>query len=81
MADFIPEDVLQEIEELKKLGKFEEATRIVNSFLVENPTNEDALLQIADIKLREGNLKAAWKAIDFFNVSKNYKDPVGLYVK
>lgn len=80
-SSYIPDSVIDEIEELKELGKFDEAMRIINSFLTKNPKNEDALLQVADIQYRNGEISKATKAIDFLNAQKNNEDPLGLYIK
>jgi len=53
MADYIPDSLIKEVEELKKIEKFDEAMRIINSILSKNPNNEDALLQVADIQYRQ----------------------------
>jgi hypothetical protein len=53
MTNYIPESVIDEVEELKNIGKFDEAMRIINSILSSNPNNEDALLQVADIQYRK----------------------------
>ena len=53
MSTSIPTQVLQEIEELKKSGRFDEAIRVVNTILSKDPSNEDALLQIADIQYQK----------------------------
>jgi len=81
MTHYIPDSVIDEVEELKELGKFDEAMRVVNSILFRNPTNEDALLQVADIQYRTGEISKATKAIDFLNAQKNHEDPLGLYIK
>jgi len=81
MSSYIPEFVIDEIEELKELGKFDAAMNIINKFLIKNPSNEDALLQVADIQYRSGDISKATKAIDFLNAQKNNKDPLGLYIK
>ncbi len=78
---YIPEDIVNEIEELKELWKFDEAMRIVNSILLKNPSNEDALLQVADIQYRTWEISKATKAIDFLNAKKLNKDPLWLYIK
>ena len=76
MSDYIPESIIDEIEELKELGKFDEAMRIINSILVQNPDNENALLQVADIQYRTGEISKATKAIDYLNAKKNNEDPL-----
>ena len=80
MADYIPEQLLDEIEQLKDSGKFDEAIRVVNTILARDPSNEDALLQIADIQYRKGEINKADKAVDFLNATKK-NDPLGLYIK
>jgi DNA-binding SARP family transcriptional activator len=52
MSKYIPESVLDEVEKLKNQRKFDEAMKMVNSILSEDPHNEDALLQVADIYYR-----------------------------
>lgn len=81
MSSYIPDSVINEVEELKELWKFDDAMRIINSFLTQNPNNEDALLQVADIQYRSGEIGKATKAIDFLNAQKNNEDPLGLYIK
>ena len=81
MTSYIPESVMDEVEELKKIEKFDEAMRIVNSILSKNPNNEDALLQVADIQYRQWEIWKATKAIDFLNSKKENQDPLGLYIK
>lgn len=81
MVAYIPKSLIDKIEELKDLWKFDEAMRITNWLLVNDPNDEDALLQIADIQYRKGEINKAWKAIDFLNSKKNNEDPLGLYIK
>lgn len=81
MPVYIPESLVQEIEELKELGKFDEAIKKVNSILFRDPHNEDALLQITDIQYRRWEIGKATKAIDFLNSKKNSADPLVLYIK
>jgi len=81
MISYIPESVIDEVEELKNIWKFDEAMRIVNWILSKNPNNEDALLQVADIQYRKGEIGKATKAIDFLNSQKNNEDPLWLYIK
>jgi len=78
---YVPESVINEVEELKEIWKFDEAMRIVNSLLAQNPKNEEALLQVADIQYRNWEISKATKAIDFLNAQKNNEDPLGLYIK
>ncbi len=81
MIKYIPDTLLDEIEELKDLWKFDEAMRIINGVLIDDPNNEDALLQVADIQYRKWEIWKAGKAIDFLNSQKNNEDPLWLYVK
>ena len=81
MPVYIPESLVNEIERLKDLWKFDEAIRKVNSILFKDPNNEDALLQVTDIQYRKGEIGKAAKAIDFLNSKKNNADPLGLYIK
>lgn len=81
MIKYIPESLLDELEELKDLWKFDEAMRIINWVLIDDPHNEDALLQVADIQYRKWEIWKASKAIDFLNSEKNNEDPLWLYVK
>lgn len=78
---YIPESLIDEIEELKELWKFDEAINLVNSILSRDPRNEDAILQIADIQYRKGEIGKADKAVDFLNAQKKHNDPLGLYIK
>lgn len=78
---YIPDSLINEIEELKELGKFDEAIAKVNSILIKDPHNEDALLQVTDIQYRKGEIGKAAKAIDFLNTNKNHTDPLWLYIK
>ncbi|MDR2540999.1 MAG: tetratricopeptide repeat protein [Candidatus Peribacteria bacterium] len=77
---YIPEELLDEIETLKDSGKFDEAIRKVNVILSKDPSNEEALLQIADIHYRRNEIDKADKAVDFLNTQKK-NDPLGLYIK
>jgi tetratricopeptide (TPR) repeat protein len=81
MNSYIPEQLIDEIEQLKELNKFDEAMKKINSILVKDPNNEDALLQVTDIQYRQGEIGKASKAIDFLNAKKNHEDPLGLYIK
>ena len=73
---YIPEALIEEIEELKDLGKFDEAIQLVNKILSRDPSNEDAILQIADIQYRRGEIGKADKAVDFLNAQKRNNDPL-----
>lgn len=76
----IPTQVMKEIETLKANKKFDEAIKLVNAILSKDPTDEDALLQIADIQYQKGEIEKADKAITFLNQKKK-NDPLALYIK
>jgi len=73
--------VINTIEKLKKEKKYDEAMKVANHVLIKDPTNEQALLQVADIQYRKGDMDKASKAVDRLNHNNNNNDPVGLYVK
>jgi len=45
--------VLERLESLKAAGDFQGALVLVNTILTKDPSNEEALLQVADIKYRK----------------------------
>ena len=67
---YIPEALIEEIEELKDLGKFDEAIQLVNKILSRDPSNEDAILQIADIQYRRGEIGKLIKPLIFSMLRK-----------
>ncbi|HCB52006.1 TPA: hypothetical protein DEP21_05610 [Patescibacteria group bacterium] len=81
MCSYIPNQLIDEIEQLKELGRFDDAMKKINTILFRDPTNEDALLQVTDIQYRQGEIGKASKAIDFLNAKKKNEDPLGLYIK
>ena len=80
MDKYIPEEVLDEIAKLTDEWKYDEAIEMVNKILTRDPKNEQALLMIADIQYRQGNMDWADKAVTFLNSTKK-DDPLWLYVK
>jgi thioredoxin-like negative regulator of GroEL len=62
---YVPQDFYQQIEKLKKSGKFTDALKMVNSVLVSDPEDPEALMQIADIQYQSGEVEKAEKAVDF----------------
>ncbi len=80
MDKYIPEEVLDEITKLTDEWKYDEAIEMVNKILTRDPKNEQALLMIADIQYRQGNMDWADKAVTFLNSTKK-DDPLWLYVK
>lgn len=80
MATYIPDKLIDQIEALKESWDFNGAIKLVNSILTRDPSNEEALLQIADIHYRQNDVDKADKAVDFFNSNKK-DDPLGLYIK
>ena len=77
----LSDSLLAQIEAHKEAGEHEQALKLVNRILAKDPSHEDALLQIADIQYRQGELDKAAKAIDFLNTQKKHQDPMALYVK
>ena len=80
MDKYVPEEVLDEIAKLTDEWKYDEAIEMVNRILTRDPKNEQALLMIADIQYRQGNVDWADKAVTFLNSTKK-DDPLWLYVK
>jgi tetratricopeptide (TPR) repeat protein len=78
---FLADSQLHTIEEYKKKWMYDEAISYINAFLVKEPTNEELLLQIADLQYKKWEIDRATKAIDFLNTQTNNEDPMGLYVK
>lgn len=81
MVTYIPPQLIQDIESLKKEGKFEDALKLVNHILVKDPSNKDALMQVADIQYRKWEIHKAEKPIDFILKHYGKDDPMYLYVK
>lgn len=80
MSTYIPEEMLDHINQLTESGKYDEAIKTVNEILVRDPKNEQALLLVADILYRQWNMDWADRAVGFLNSTKE-NDPLGLYVK
>ncbi|USN56926.1 MAG: hypothetical protein H6766_00110 [Candidatus Peribacteria bacterium] len=78
---YIPYEAHQQLESLKATGQWGDAIALINKYLAKDPTNEEALLQIADINYRRGEIDMAEKAVDFLNSTKGEEDPMALYVK
>lgn len=77
---YIHEQVLDQIAILKQEGKFEAALKLVNRYLVDDPSNQTLLMEIADIHYRTGELDKSAKPVDFL-LSQNPHDPMNLYIK
>lgn len=77
---YIPDSFRDDVEDLKKEGKYEQALKKVNHILMSNPTDEWALLQVVDIEYRRGELQRAEKPIDFLMHTKK-DDPMHMYIK
>jgi antitoxin component HigA of HigAB toxin-antitoxin module len=52
MNNYIPQSIIEKVERLKEEAKYDEALEIINNFLIKDPNNEEALLQVADIQYR-----------------------------
>ncbi|MBQ5945381.1 hypothetical protein IJL65_03140 [bacterium] len=53
MDTYIPEELEKQILQLAESGKYDEAISLVNKILAKDPTNEQALLMVTDIKYRQ----------------------------
>lgn len=78
---YIPDDIYDRIEELKKKWDLNDALEIVNSILVKDPCNEKALFQVVDIEYLRWNISNAEKPVDFLMRFKWTDDPMTYYVK
>lgn len=72
--------MLEEIEALKQQGKYDEALSRVNSLLVRDPKNKEALYQVADIEYRRWEILKAEKPVDFLLDSYD-EDAMWWYIK
>ena len=79
---YITTQFQDEILSLKKSGEYEKALNMLNSVLVTDPSNEFALLEIADIKYNLWDLAAAEKPVDFLLTQQSAGDEsLKYYVK
>ncbi|HMT01284.1 MAG TPA: hypothetical protein PKC14_03070 [Candidatus Absconditabacterales bacterium] len=78
---YIHQDILDSIDRYKQQGKFSEALKLVNSILIKDPNNQEALIQVADIEYRKGEISNAQKPIDYLLKIKGETDPMSLYIK
>ncbi len=78
---FLADEQTNLINNYVEAGNYDEAINYINSLLVNDPTNEELLLMIADIQYKKGEINKASKAVDFLNANTDNKDPMGLYVK
>lgn len=78
---YVHPKIYDQIENLKKEWKLQEALKLVNSILVSDPENADALMEVSDIHYRSGQIKKANKPIDFLLANGKEDDPMILYCK
>ena len=78
---FLADSQISIIDTYVQAWKYEDAISYINEFLVNDPTNDELLLMIADIQYKKWEIGKASKAIDFLNEQSEHKDPMGLYVK
>lgn len=78
---YIHQDILDSIDRYKQQGKFWEALKLVNSILIKDPSNQEALIQVADIEYRKWEINNAQKPIDYLLKIKWETDPMSLYIK
>lgn len=76
----IPKPLLEKIEQYKRDGKFEDALKLVNQELSKNPSNKEALFQVADIQYRKWEIMRAEKPIDFLLQGAD-TDAMSFYIK
>lgn len=77
---YIHDSVMDQIATLKSQGRFHDALKLVNSYLVDDPSNQDLLMEIADIHYRKGELDKSSRPVDFL-LSQNPEDPMNWYIK
>ena len=78
---FLADSQITTIDTYVQAWKYDDAISYINNFLVNDPTNDELLLMIADIQYKKWEIGKASKAIDFLNDQADHKDPMGLYVK
>lgn len=76
----IPDPIVQKIEKLKNAWKYDEALKVVNRELAKDPSNKEALFQVADIEYRKGEILRAEKPIDFL-LKDASDDAMSYYIK
>lgn len=79
---YITSQFQDEIFMLKKSWEYEKAIEKLNSILSSDPTNEFALLEIADIKYQMWDIESAEKPVDFLLTQQTFWDEsLKYYVK
>lgn len=78
---FLADSQISTIDTYVQAWKYDDAISYINNFLVNDPTNDELLLMIADTQYKKWEIGKASKAIDFLNDQADHKDPMGLYVK
>lgn len=78
---FLADEQINLVNQYVHAGQYNDAIAYINSLLVNDPSNEELLLMIADIQYKQGEIAKATKAVDFLNAQHDHKDPMGLYVK
>ena len=76
----IPQIVLEDIESLKAQWRYDDALKKVNGLLSRDPTNREALYQVADIEYRRWEISKAEKPVDFL-MRSNKDDAMSWYIK
>ncbi len=77
---YISWDFFEKIQNLKSNWEYDKALEMVNSVLCDDPNNEDALFEVADILYLKWDIISAEKPIDFL-LKHNNNDPMSYYVK
>lgn len=78
---FLADSQISMIDTYVQAWQYDDAINYINQFLVNDPSNDELLLMIADIQYKKWEISRASKAIDFLNSQTDHKDPMGLYVK
>lgn len=76
----LPEKLIQRLEKLKQEQRFNDALKLINTILVQDPKNKEALYQVADIQYRMGEITKAEKPINFL-LQDTATDPMWYYIK
>jgi len=71
---------IAKIEQLKDEWKLDDALRLANQLLAKDPTSKEALIQVADIEYRRGEIGRAEKPIDFL-LKGAKEDAMSYYIK
>lgn len=80
MDTYIPDELLDNINQLIEAWRYEDAIDEANKILIRDPKNEQALLIVTDILYRQWDMEWADRAVTFLNSMKK-DEPLWLYIK